>query len=350
MKILVVGQGVAGAVLALTLSRGGMETWIVDQDRPGSASKLAAGVVNPVTGKRYALSWNFHSFFPFAKQFYHQLEAATGQKIWFDYPILRMLGSPLEWNEWNLRAGKPEFNGWMTTTDSAGKWGPHIQPGFNYGLLEQAGRADFQALTRISKATHPSYSAGWLEEEAMEAALNEFDRVILCEGAFAAARPYFPEIPWNAAKGERLIIRLENTEAIEQMLKKQILLAPYGEQLFWAGANYDWNLENPSPTLEGKAFLTAEVKTMIKCPFKVEAHDAGIRPVVKDRRPVLGWSTQNPRVGIFNGMASKGALLAPFWANHLLLNLTEGQPIDPEVQVQRFKADAFAIPIINRGK
>ena len=89
---------------------------------------------------------------------------------------------------------------------------------------------------------------------------------------------------------------------------------------------------------------------MIKCPFKVEAHDAGIRPVVKDRRPVLGWSTQNPRIGIFNGMASKGALLAPFWANHLLLNLTEGQPIDPEVQVQRFKADAFAIPIINRGK
>ena len=338
MKILVVGQGVAGAIMALTLSRAGIETWITDQPRSGNASSLAAGVVNPVTGKRYVLSWHFHQFFPFAKQFYQQLEADTGKKIWYDYPILRLLGSPLEWNEWNLRAAKPEFSGWMSTTERAGKWANLLQPGFHFGWLEQAGRADFSVLTQLSKNLHPTSTADWMSAAEVEASLGLFDKIILCEGAFAVAQPFFPQIAWNPAKGERLLIRLEQSEKMDTMLKKQIIIAPFGADLFWAGANYDWNLADPHPTEAGRAFLTNEIQTMVKCPFSVEAHDAGIRPVTKDRRPVIGWSLKNPKIGIFNGLGSKGALLAPYWANHFLQHILEANPIDPAVDVQRFNS------------
>lgn len=336
MKVLIIGQGLAGSVLALTLSRAGIDTFVHDQPNVGTASNLAAGVVNPVTGKRYARSWNFHLFYPFAKQFYRELEADFNQAIWFDLPILRLLGSPLEWNEWSLRAGKPEFQALMTTTESAGGWEPYVQQGFSYGLLTQAGRADFQSLISLSLQNHNRYSATMDGPDWLATALGCMDKVIFCEGAMAANNPFFPALPWNAVKGERLLIRIPEADSIPTMLKKQIIVAPMGKDLFWAGANYDWNLEDPHPTETGKAFILSELQSMLRCSFSVEAHHAGIRPVLKDRRPVVGWSSANPQIGIFNGMGSKGALLAPYWADHLLKNLTTQQTIDPEVNVQRF--------------
>ena len=74
---------------------------------------------------------------------------------------------------------------------------------------------------------------------------------------------------------------------------------------------------------------------MLEARFDIVGHVAGVRPSVKDRRPFLGESRVRANVYIFNGLGTKGALLAPFWAEHLAKHLLEGKPIEQEVQVER---------------
>jgi hypothetical protein len=51
---------------------------------------------------------------------------------------------------------------------------------------------------------------------------------------------------------------------------------------------------------------------------------------------LLGFHPRFPRLAIFNGLGTKGASLAPFWAHHFSRVLSAGVPLDPEVDIGRF--------------
>jgi glycine/D-amino acid oxidase-like deaminating enzyme len=91
MRCLIVGQGIAGAVLAWTLQRRGVVVHVADADFPHRSSSIAAGIINPVTGKRYVKTWRYDDFFPVAKSVYQTMEAQWGVPIWHDQTILRLL-------------------------------------------------------------------------------------------------------------------------------------------------------------------------------------------------------------------------------------------------------------------
>lgn len=336
-KILIAGQGLAGTVLALTLQSEGMEVWVADHAPSESSSLRAAGIINPVTGKRYAKSWGFDLFFPFAKSFYQQFENESGHRLWHDLPIVRMLGSALESNEWQLRASREEFKGLMGSSENALDWSGLIPDGYSFGLLHAAGRLD---IGRFLEFARNKFKNNWLNQkigyDEVDALAKKFDKIIFCEGYRGAGNPYFPNIPWQSAKGERLIFTLEPARDIHQILKKQIMVAPLGDNRFWAGANYYWEFEDENVTPEGLYWLKTELEAMLTCPYSIIDHQAGIRPVVKDRRPVIGWSRKNPSVGIFNGTGSKGSLLAPYWAAHFVHHILTGNEIVGEVNVERF--------------
>ncbi len=338
-KILVAGQGIAGCILAHTLEQAGAEVHVADRLAHTAASGIAAGIINPVTGKRYAKSWQFDLFYPFAQQFYQKIEHALGQPIWHNYPIVRLLGSALEQNEWNNRVGRPDYEGFAAVQIHAGDWEGLVQPGFGYGFIHRAARVDFPMVRQF---VHEYFQQQGrflhtdITQENIGQYLPDFDHVIFCEGYFGQYNPCFPKIQWLHAKGDALLIQLEQAQNIASILKKQITIVPVGNDLFWAGANYYWEFEGTAPTPLGLEFNLAELRQMLACPFEVVEHLAAVRPVAKDRRPVIGWSENAPKIGIFNGLGSKGALLAPYWAAHFAQNILEGTPIDPEVAVNRF--------------
>jgi glycine oxidase len=339
MKVLVIGQGIAGSILAHTLDRAGAEVYISDDLARTAASGIAAGLINPVTGKRYAKSWQFELLYPFARQFYLDLEKTMGQQAWFDYPIVRLLGSTIEQNEWNIRVGRPEYEGFAEVQHHAGDWEGWVQQGFGYGYIHRAARVDFSAIRAFIQRYFRDKGRFWeknIDYEAISQLLPEFDRILFCEGFFGENNPYFPNIQWKHAKGDALIVRLKGPKDIQSILKKQIALVPIGGDLFWAGANYYWEFEGTAPTPLGLSFNLEELHQMLACDVEVVEHLSAVRPVAKDRRPVIGWASDAPKIGIFNGLGSKGALLAPYWAAHFAGCVLEGTPVSSEVDVQRF--------------
>jgi glycine/D-amino acid oxidase-like deaminating enzyme len=341
-KILVVGQGIAGTILAWTLRRKGARVDLADTGVAENSSTVAAGVINPVTGKRYVKSWRFDELYPAAMETYRHLETTLDIQVWYDFPILRLLSSTEEVNNWAARASQPDYVDLMEIGDSPGLWAPFIPSGLHYGFVQKSARVDFSAI--LQAVRNLAVSEGWflpgkISYSEAEKLSSSYDHIIFAEGYRAKENPFFPNLGWQLAKGEALFIRFGDNRAneIRHMLKKSMILAPLGNGLFWAGGSYNWTYDDELPTEGERNYILNGLHDMIAVPFTIVGHKAAVRPTVKDRRPFLGLSAESPSIGIFNGMGTKGALLTPFWAAHFAAHLLEGLPLDPEVDIRRFR-------------
>jgi len=330
-KTLIVGQGIAGTLLAWSLRKRGVEVHIADGNLAGSSSSVAAGIINPVTGKRFVKSWRFDEFFPVAKEIYQSLEQEYGIKIWEERPTLRLLGTPEEANDWSIRCAQPEYSDHLGETEDSGSWGPFLKPGFRLGVIRKSARVNFPVL--LTAFRENARKAGTFFEKSIdyqesETLLRTYDRIVFCEGWRAEANPFFPESSFRVSKGEALIIRFSEPECVAHlegvphvfptdMLKKTILLAPLGDGTFWVGSTYRWNFDDTLPGHEGRDYMLSYLHEMFDTPFEIVNQVSGIRPTMMDRRPVVGQSKLNPKVFIFNGLGTKGALLAPYFAEQL---------------------------------
>ncbi|HOY05386.1 MAG TPA: FAD-dependent oxidoreductase [Saprospiraceae bacterium] len=339
MKILIAGQGIAGTMLADVLLRRGAQVRILDGSLPGSSTLPAAGIINPVTGKRFVKSWRLDEFFSVAHECYQTLERELGVPIWVPYPILRILGTPEETNDWAARCALPEYVEYLGESRDAGEWQPFIKQGAGYGVIRQAARAHFPNLIthfRKKMAAEGVFEARTVAYEEVPALSRDYDAIVFCEGFRAAENPFFPDLAWQVAKGEALLLRIPGADHVAGMLKKAMTVVPLGDGIFWAGGSYQWHYDDFLPTAGERDFILNKLNEMLGVPYEITGHVAGVRPTVKDRRPFLGASSIQSNVFIFNGLGTKGALLAPYWANHMADHLLQGTSLDPAVDIRRF--------------
>lgn len=338
MKILLIGQGIAGTLLAWSLRKRGGMVHLVDGNLAGSSSIAAAGIINPVTGKRFVKSWRFDEFYPVAKAIYQQLELELGISIWEDRPTLRLLGTPEEANDWAIRCAQPEYEDHLGESEHAGAWEAFLKPGFRFGIIRKSARANLPLLVstyREMARREGIFHEKHLSYDEIEDQFENYDRIVFCEGWRAVNNPFFPDTPFRVSKGEALIIRFlpetgpkagnppgkgvqhEMAGAIQDMLKKTMLLVPLGDDTFWVGSTYRWQFEDTLPGTEGRDYILGYLHEMFDAPFEIVGHVAGIRPTMIDRRPIVEESKIRPNMFIFNGLGTKGALLAPFFAEQL---------------------------------
>lgn len=339
-KILIVGQGIAGTMLARALLRKNARVFITDGDLPGSSSPVAAGVINPVTGKRFVKSWRFDEFFPVAQAAYQTLEKELGVGIWSEQPVVRLLATAEEANDWSARCAQPDYADHLAEISDAGAWSPYVRAGWRFGLIRKAARVNFFRLLKAfrEKAVREgTFIAETTDYRQMERLAREYDALVFCEGFRAVENPFFPGLPWQLAKGEALLVRLPGeTVPANAMLKKTVTLVPLGDALFWAGGSYQWHYPDMEPSESERNYISGHLSEMLFAPFDIVGHTAGVRPTVKDRRPFAGQSPLHDKLFIFNGLGTKGALLAPYWAEHLADHLVFGNALDPEVDIRRF--------------
>lgn len=340
MRCLIVGQGIAGAVLAWTLQRRGVVVHVADADFPHRSSSIAAGIINPVTGKRYVKTWRYDDFFPVAKSVYQTMEARWGVPIWHDQTILRLLETPQETNDWSARLAAPDYADLLGERRDAGPWTDMLLPSISVGEIRGAARVDFSKLMQAFQAEARAAGLFLAQKITPDAAVrmaDDYDCIVFCEGYRGSENPFFPNLPWQLAKGEAMLLRLKHTHAAQalEMVKKTLLLAPLGNDLFWAGASYNWTFEDDGATNSEQNFLEERLAAMLRAPYEVVQRMGAVRPTVRDRRPLLGASPIHANLFIFNGLGTKGALLAPYWAAHLADHLLEGMPLDRAVDIQR---------------
>jgi glycine/D-amino acid oxidase-like deaminating enzyme len=161
-------------------------------------------------------------------------------------------------------------------------------------------------------------------------------RIIFCEGHRMVQNPLWKDLPLLPAKGEILTIECKGLPE-EFILMSGIFIIPLEKSLFRVGSTYEWNFTDELPTQEGKEKLQKELDKFLKIPYAIIDHRSGVRPTVKDRRPLIGRHKDHENVFIFNGMGTKGVVLVPYFADHFIKFLYGKEKLMPEVDVQRFK-------------
>lgn len=331
---LIVGQGLAGTLLAWEFERAEIPFAIADAGHGASSSCVAAGIINPITGRRLVKSWRIEERLPVARATYRELEAALGVPLWREMRVRRIFSDDRERRvlaekrargEWGAFAGRE-------TDEGDGFW------------IEHAARVDLPAL--LGAARERWRTQGRLRAEAVDVTTEagRHELVIDCTGV-AGARSVgsaqtrggaFAFVPWEFSKGETLVLAVDGL-APDVILNRGRWVLPVSPGAAWVGATAEPGVTEDSPTPAAREALTASARAMLGArTFAVTGQMVGVRVTLPDRHPVAGRHPENPRLGVINGLGSKGALHAPTLARQWVKHLTAGVPFDAEIAVDRF--------------
>jgi glycine oxidase len=341
---LIVGQGIAGSVLALSLMKSGYRVCVIDKPELSLSSKVAAGIWNPVVFKRLTKSWLADELVPELIDFYTGCENELNASFITKRRIIKPFTEEQEKNLW-LKKAQSE-NAFLD---------PQVYEHFelsasqtigSYSFVLGAGNLDVAAFLNATKDQlmkqqsffEDTFQYGQLEQTAEGIRYKELtaDNIVFCEGHLISKNPFFNWVPMKPAKGEVLTVKCEGLHLESHILNKGIFMMPLGNSLYKVGATYEWETLNDEPTPQKKEELSEKLKAVVQVPFEIAKHEAGVRPSVIDRRPVVGIHPTLNTHFIFNGFGTKAVMLAPYFAKQLVNYLQSGTVIDAEADVKRF--------------
>jgi len=109
VDFLLIGQGLAGTVLSYRLLKIGKKVAVIDLPSANQSSRIAAGLYNPITGKKMVKTWNADLLFPEIEPLYSELEVLLGTTFLYKKNIYRPFLNIEEQNEWMGKTGDPGF-------------------------------------------------------------------------------------------------------------------------------------------------------------------------------------------------------------------------------------------------
>ncbi|WP_300024742.1 FAD-binding oxidoreductase [uncultured Maribacter sp.] len=340
---IVVGLGLAGTAFCETLRKND-KTFVVFNDRSQTSSRVAGGLYNPVILKRFTLSWRADEQLPVATEFYTQLEQFLNVKFDKKLNVLRKFASIEEQNLWFEAADKNKLKPYLATklvnNENAG-----LNIPFQLGKVLETGR--LETLTLFNNYEN------WLKEESklytQTFTYNDLQikqdyviykdikakNVVFAEGYGMMQNPFFNYLPMQGSKGEYIVIESKGLNELN-VIKSSIFLIPLGNDLYKVGATYHRNDKNNITTEEAKSELLNKLDTLLNHPYKVVDHVAGMRPTVKDRRPLVGQHPKYINLWLLNGFGSHGITIAPWAAKALYDRVEKEMPLLEEMDIARF--------------
>jgi glycine/D-amino acid oxidase-like deaminating enzyme len=344
LDYLIVGSGLAGISFAETALQHQKNILIID-NQSQNASLIAGGLYNPVILKRFSEVWQAEQQLVVLDSFYQKLESKLQIKVDYKIPILRKFFSIEEQNNWFAASDNkmlaPFLSLDLVTTKYHG-----INSPFNYGQVLQTGYVDTKLLLNAYKKYLLDHNL-LLEETFDYHSIQFFDdgvqykntkakQIIFAEGFGLHTNPFFNYLPLDGTKGELFIIKAPNLN-LEVIINTSVFILPLGNDLFKVGATYNWQDKTSNPSEEGRTELLARIYEILDCEFEIIAHFAGVRPTVRDRKPLVGTHPQFSRLHILNGLGTRGVMLGPSMAIALFELIEHQKPLDKVIDIKRYE-------------
>ncbi len=341
LDYLIVGQGLAGSILAYNLKEKGSSFAILDNDHTRSATKVAAGHVDYISGKRLTLSWRAKTLIPHARSFYQKCEKKLGCTFFYEMPSKRLFTTQTEADVFNKKKDLDDFSSYYgdpigvddDPTVHAPFGGVHI---LDSCFLDT--KAFLSAMSNYLKQHIHIYEMDYHELDVSQNQVRYKDfiakKVIFCNGYHVSKTPWFGDISYRMAKGETLTLKNWGLDETYAYKFGRWMVPTHSGQLKF-GATYEWDDINTKTSEEGKHILLEHLSKHFVCDPEILAHEAGVRCMVKNLRPLLGYHPEYSHIGIFNGFSSKGVMMVPYFAEHWMNMEFKNSHLDPEVDVRR---------------
>lgn len=346
LDYIVVGLGLAGTAFCETLRKQN-KRFVVFNDTSQNASLVAGGLSNPVILKRFTMAWNANTLIPIANSFYHELEHTLGERLMSDVSVYRRFASVEEQNLWFEAADKKNVKKYLSPVVVRNSNSALIAP-CDFGKVLDASLLDTGSalknytafLEKRGVMVSESFDHAKLEQNSTQVTYGATTakHIVFSEGFGLRKNPFFNYLPMQGSKGEYLIIKCRDLKEIN-VIKSSVFVIPLGNDLYKVGANYDRDTSSNLPTERTKLELMKKLDTLLACPYEVVGHQAGVRPTVKDRKPLIGQHPEFHRMFVLNGFGSHGIMIAPWAATQLFASIEQGTTLQQEVDIKRYAGD-----------
>ena len=346
MKVdyIIVGQGLAGSLVAYELLERNKKILVYDLPEENHSSSVAAGLFNPVTGRRFVKTWMADTLFPYLHDFYPEAEKKLGSRFYYSLPLYRPFINVQEQNKIlpEMNSNKDSF---MINADFKSKalrinkdlGGVHVKAA---GFLDIPVFIDSvrKRIQENGKYSHSLFVEDNLILNAKGIQYGEFtsEKIVFCNGVNASRSKLFGWLPFRPVKGELIFTTI--SPALEFIYNRNMFVLPFKNEIHKVGSTYDWDRIDTIPTEEAKKMLENKLNAVLDVNFKTINHIAGIRPATKDRRPFIGRHPEFENIGIFNGLGSKGVSLGPYFAGKFIDSLESNAEIDFEANIKRYNS------------
>jgi glycine/D-amino acid oxidase-like deaminating enzyme len=347
---IIIGQGICGTFLSYELQKAQQSFIVIDEVDTSSASRVASGVINPVTGRRIVKTWMIDELMPFAWDVYTAIGRVLGIDCVAEKNIIDCFVTPqMRLAFLDRYKNDPQY---LSLPGDENDWLPFLSYDFGYGMVQPCYWVDLPLLLPAQRNAlkqqqqlreeHFDITALQVTNDAVTYKDITARKIIFCDGVAGFNNPYFTHLPYAASKGEALLVEIPELPATH-VIKKGYSLVPWsssrhGKQaIFWLGSTYLWEFEDMHPTPGFYQFGNNWLRQTLKLPFTIVDHLAAVRPATLERRPFVGLHPVHTNIGILNGMGTKGCSLAPYFAQQLVGHILNGTAITPEADVQRFK-------------
>jgi len=344
MKIdfLLIGGGIAGLSLGYRLKKAGKTVRIFDLPNENQSSSVAAGLYNPITGRKLVKTWKADQLFPEILPFYQELEQATGNTFLNIQPIYRPFLSIEEQNEWMGHSADPAFEPYLDKIFNKSQ-SDSLFDRFGGVLLKNSGWLQIPSfLEATGKLLEDELIYAKFEEEKLERDETiwkykdlEIDNLIYCNGLGAMKSKFFSFLPFAPVKGE--ILEVEQDFNPSYIVNRGVFRVGLEPNIHRVGSTYTKHDLETGPTEEAKNEIIGRLQDLVNEPVTtIKSHKTGIRPATRDRKPFLGKHPEAMSVYIFNGFGAKGVSLVPYFSKLMSAYLLENAPLESEVDIARY--------------
>ena len=343
LDYIVVGSGLAGVCFS-EFALQNRKSILVFENYSQPSSTVAGGMYNPVVLKRFTEIWKAQEQLDISNDFYSLLEKKMNSTFNFPLPLWRKFASIEEQNNWFVASDKPILDSFLNSKLIYEKLNGIDSP-FGFGEVLYSGFLDTKKL--ISEYREYLNGENLLKSESFDYNLIELNEdfvsykglkakhIIFAEGFGLHQNPFFNDLPLDGTKGELLHIKCKDLQ-LDKILKSSIFVLPMGNDIYKVGATYNWKDKSNEPTFEGKQELLEKLNELLTCEYEVIDHLAGVRPTVRDRRPLVGTHDKFKSLHLLNGLGTRGVMLGPFLAKNLLEHLEKNVPLDQEIDINRY--------------
>ncbi len=346
-RVLIVGGGLSGICLAHQLDDQNIDFLIIDTGQ-NESSAVAAGMINPMVFRKMKKTWRGDELIPYLKNFYPTVEKKVDQRFFFSRKLRRVFSTNDEKNYWKDRNEDPDFEQYILDENQPADTPEYVKNTIGNGFVQSPGYIDaplfMESNHRYFKnqghLSYENFDFFHFNPEKKTYKGQCFSHVIFAEGFRGKFNPFFGYLPLQQTKGEVLSITSQQLKTTE-ILNRKCFVLPLEQGGFKLGATFAWETTDTSPTVDARDELLNKYHQLADAPITVTGQEAGIRPTVTDRRPLIGEHPLHRHLFIFNGMGTKGYMIAPYFSDQLIQHLFNSKALDDEVNIKRFYKKHF---------
>ena len=350
VDFIIVGQGLAGSLLGWRLLQQGCSVLIVDPCLEQTASRTAAGLINPITGKRLVKTQHLEEYLPAATLLYGELTTFFSEQFWHDMEQVRLFQSKDECEQWQKRQADPDYKPYLADQFSANSKAYLSNKSSGGFEQKQCGYLDTVLLLDTLREyfqdngcfikQHLNIDELTIVESSVQWKNYDAKKVIFCDGFNLQNNHWFSWLPLQPAQGEIFTLQTK------KLLPKEIVqfgkwLLPLKNGQFRLGSTWQREPLDEQPTEQSSLELMQALKQQfpqLSDALLIEKK-VGVRPGTRDKMPFLGSHPYYPNLSVFNGFGSKGALMIPWYSDRFCQYLINEQVLPDFADIKRYMND-----------